>query len=315
LAQKSPQIVRSIDELRRVVGSWRANGQSIGLVPTMGALHAGHLALVRRAASEADRTIVSIFVNPTQFGPSEDLARYPRDEAGDVSKLATGPCDLVWAPTAPEMYPEGFATRIVPGGAGLGLETDYRPHFFTGVATVCCKLFAAAQPDVAIFGEKDYQQLCVVRQMVRDLNLPLRIIGEETVREADGLAMSSRNIYLSVDERTVAAALNRILLDAAENVAKVVRASVAGPSPRRPRPEPLLRDPRLPHAEPQLPDLDSICANAVAAIEAAGFGKVDYVAVRDAETLGVVSERSQRPMRVLAAAWLGQTRLIDNVPA
>jgi pantoate--beta-alanine ligase len=315
LAQKAPQIVRTIAELRQIVAGWRGNGQSVGLVPTMGALHAGHLALVRRAASEANRAIVSIFVNPTQFGPSEDLARYPRDEAGDVAKLATGPCDLVWAPAAPEMYPEGFATRIVPGGAGLGLETDYRPHFFTGVATVCCKLFAAAQPDVAVFGEKDYQQLCVVRQMVRDLNLPLEIIGEETVREADGLAMSSRNRYLSADERTVAAALNRILADAAASVAKVVRASVAAPSTGRPRPEPLVRDPRLPQAAPQLPELDSICARTVAAVESAGFGKVDYVAVRDAETLGVVSERSRRPMRVLAAAWLGQTRLIDNVPA
>ena len=315
LAQSKIDIVRTIGELREVVAGWRGNGLNVALVPTMGALHAGHLALVRRAASEADRTIVSIFVNPSQFGPVEDLARYPRDESGDVAKLATGPCHLVWAPAAPEIYPDGFATRVVPGGAALGLESDFRPHFFTAVATVCCKLFAATQPDVAVFGEKDYQQLCVVRQMVRDLNLPLRIIGEETVREADGLAISSRNVYLSEREREVAATLNRILCDTAVKVANAVRALAPAASAQRPRPSPLVRDPRVSSAEPQLPELDAICAEASAAIEAAGFGKVDYVAVRDAETLAIVSERTQWPLRVLVAAWLGHTRLIDNVPA
>jgi pantoate--beta-alanine ligase len=315
VAQSKPEIVRTISELRQVVAGWRGNGLSVALVPTMGALHAGHLALVRRAAGEADRAIVSIFVNPSQFGPTEDLARYPRDEAGDVTKLATGPCHLVWAPAATEMYPDGFATRVVPAGAGLGLESDSRPHFFAGVATVCCKLFAAAQPDVAVFGEKDYQQLCVVRQMVRDLNLPLKIIGEETVREADGLAMSSRNIYLSAPERAVAATLNRVLSDTAAKVAQAVRNPAPPASSQRPRPAPLVRDPRLPNAEQQLPEIDAICAEAASAIESAGFAKVDYVAVRDAETLAIVGERSQRALRVLAAAWLGQTRLIDNVPA
>ncbi len=210
------QVVRSIADLRGVVGQWRNNGHKIALVPTMGALHAGHLALVRRAGELAERTIVSIFVNPGQFAPHEDLARYPRDEAGDLDKLAAESCHLVWAPTTAEMYPEGFATRIQPGGAAQGLESDFRPHFFGGVTTVCAKLFGAATPDFAVFGEKDYQQLCVVRQMVRDLNMPLAIVGVPTTREADGLALSSRNVYLSADERKVAPALNRVLRDVAE---------------------------------------------------------------------------------------------------
>jgi pantoate--beta-alanine ligase len=281
----------------------------------MGALHAGHLALVRRAAAEADRTLVSIFINPSQFAPNEDLARYPRDEAGDLAKLAAEACHLVWAPTAAEMYPDGFATRIVPAGAALGLETDFRPHFFAAVATVCCKLFGAATPDVAVFGEKDYQQLCVVRQMVRDLNLPLAIVAEPTVREADGLALSSRNAYLGPSERAVAPALHRVLDEVAAKAAKIVRGTAEGMRPRAPRPSPLVRDPHQAHLEPQLPELDALCAGAALALEAAGFTKVDYVAVREADSLKVVSARAERPLRVLAAAWLGRTRLIDNVAA
>lgn len=309
----APKTIRTIPEVRQAVAAWRQNGLRVALVPTMGALHLGHLALLRRATKEADRTLVSIFVNPSQFSPNEDLARYPRDEAGDLAKLASEGCNLVWAPSVPDMYPEGFATRIVPGGAALGLESDHRPHFFGAVATVCCKLFSAATPDVAIFGEKDYQQLCVVRQMVRDLNLPLRILAEPTVREADGLALSSRNAYLAADERAVAPALHRILEEVAAKAAEAVRGSGGTPA-GRPRPAPLVPDPRLADATPQLPALDDICQDAKRALEAAGFTKVDYVAVREADTLKVVSTRTDKPLRVLAAAWLGTTRLIDNVP-
>lgn len=306
------QVVRSIADLRGVVRQWRNNGPKIALVPTMGALHAGHLALVRRAGELADRTIVSIFVNPGQFAPHEDLARYPRDEAGDLGKLATESCHLVWAPTAAEMYPEGFATRIQPGGAAQGLESDFRPHFFGGVTTVCAKLFGAATPDVAVFGEKDYQQLCVVRQMVRDLNMPLDIIGVPTMREGDGLALSSRNVYLSADERQVAPALNRVLREVAARAAEITRGT-APTSKKAPRPVPLVRDPTLPPQAHELPDLAALCETAATDLQSAGFAKVDYVAVRHADTLKVVTEAGPARLRVLAAAWLGNTRLIDNV--
>ena len=191
------EVVRTFQELRRKVAGWRAAGEKVALVPTMGALHEGHLHLVRVGQRRAKRSVVSIFVNPTQFAPHEDFSRYPRDEAGDLSKLALVGCDLVWAPDKDEMYPDGFATRIVPAGAAEGLETDFRPDFFGGVATVCASCSQQAGADFAIFGEKDYQQLCVIRQTVRDLNLPLEIIAAPTVREGDGLAMSSRNRYLS----------------------------------------------------------------------------------------------------------------------
>jgi pantoate--beta-alanine ligase len=184
-------VVRGLGPLRSEVRAWREAGDGVALVPTMGALHRGHLELVRLANAHCRRVVVSIFVNPAQFAPHEDFERYPRDEAGDLAKLKDVGCDLVWAPDRAEMYPLDFATRVVPGGAAEGLESDFRPQFFTGVATVCCKLFTQVAPDIAVFGEKDYQQLCVVRQMVRDLDLPLKIVGAETVREADGLAMSS----------------------------------------------------------------------------------------------------------------------------
>jgi pantoate--beta-alanine ligase len=306
------QVVRGIAELRGVVTHWRNNGLKIALVPTMGALHAGHLALARRAGELADRTLVSIFVHPSPFAPHEDLARYPRDEAGDLAKLATEKCHLVWAPTATEMYPEGFATRIAPAGAAQGLESDFRPHFFGGVTTVCSKLFGAATPDVAVFGEKDYQQLCVIRQMVRDLNMPLDVVGVPTTREADGLALSSRNVYLTAEERKVAPALHRLLRDVAGKASAAMRG--AGPAKHKaPRPTPLVRDPTLPPQAHQLPDLTAICEAAATDLQSVGFTKVDYVAVRHADTLKVVTETGDAPLRVLAAAWLGGTRLIDNV--
>jgi pantoate--beta-alanine ligase len=306
------QVVRGIAELRGVVTHWRNNGLKIALVPTMGALHAGHLALARRAGELADRTLVSIFVNPSQFAPHEDLARYPRDEAGDLAKLATEKCHLVWAPTATEMYPEGFATRIAPAGAAQGLESDFRSHFFGGVTTVCSKLFGAATPDVAVFGEKDYQQLCVIRQMVRDLNMPLDVVGVPTTREADGLALSSRNVYLTAEERKVAPALHRLLRDVAGKASAAMRG--AGPAKHKaPRPTPLVRDPTLPPQAHQLPDLTAICEAAATDLQSVGFTKVDYVAVRHADTLKVVTQAGPARLRVLAAAWLGNTRLIDNV--
>jgi pantoate--beta-alanine ligase len=312
VTRNAPKVIRTVADLRQSIAAWRREGLTVALVPTMGALHLGHVALVRRAATEAHRTVVSIFVNPSQFAPSEDIARYPRDEAGDLAKLAAVGCNLVWAPSVADMYPDGFATRIVPGGAALGLESDHRPHFFGGVATVCCKLFNAATPDVAVFGEKDYQQLCVVRQMVRDLDLPLRILAEPTVREADGLALSSRNAYLTAEERLIAPELHRTLEEVAAKAAEAVRGRGSAPA-RRPRPAPLLPDPRLANAEPQLPALDTICEDAKRALQAAGFAKVDYVSVREAESLKVVSGLTDRPLRVLGAAWLGSTRLIDNV--
>ena len=279
---RSVKVVRTVKDLRRTVAAWRKAGDTIALVPTMGALHDGHLTLVRAAQAKAKRAVVSIFVNPTQFAPHEDLARYPRDEAGDVARLASVGADLVWSPDAAEMYPEGFATRIVPAGAAEGLEGAFRPHHFGGVATVCCKLFSQVTPDYALFGEKDFQQLAVVRQMVRDLNLPLSIVGVPTVREADGLALSSRNRYLTPEERAVAPALNRALRQIAEKVASGGRIAAAVKS-------------------------------ATTAVERAGFAKIDYIAVRDAETLGEWKPASGRPGRILAAVWLGKTRLIDNI--
>ncbi len=276
-----PIIVRKLAELRRLTASWRAAGETSSIIPTMGALHDGHLALVKLGQAKARRTITSIFVNPAQFAPHEDFSRYPRDEAGDVAKLATVGCDAVWAPGVEEMYRPGAATRIVPKGAALGLETDFRPHFFEGVATVCCKLFTQSEANFAIFGEKDYQQLCVVRQMVRDLDLPIEIVGLPTVREADGLAMSSRNRYLSPEDRATAPIIHRLIVQ----IAKQVKAGTA---------------------------IDKATGDASAALEKAGF-KVDYVTVRDAETLGEWEPKSQRPPRVLIAAWLGKTRLIDNL--
>ncbi|HMN38953.1 MAG TPA: pantoate--beta-alanine ligase [Hyphomicrobium sp.] len=276
------KITRTLKDLRKIVGKWREKGERVALVPTMGALHAGHLTLVKLAAKKADRVVVSIFVNPTQFAPHEDLARYPRDEAGDVAKLHSAGCDLVWAPTVAEMYPEGFSTSVKPGSAAMALEGEFRPHHFAGVATVCCKLFGQVMPDIAIFGEKDFQQLAVLRQMVRDLNLPLKLIGAPTKREKDGLALSSRNAYLSQKERAIAPALQAAIAELAAEVGKGV-------------------------------DIKSAIETAKRNVRNAGFSKIDYIAVADAETLDPVETLGGRPLRVLAAAWLGKTRLIDNV--
>jgi pantoate--beta-alanine ligase len=279
---KKVKVVRTVAELRATVRAWRQTGETVALIPTMGALHDGHLALVRLGLERCDRAVTSIFVNPTQFAPHEDFSRYPRDEKGDLAKLAGLGCDLVWSPQAGEMYRAGFATRIEPKGAAEGLEGEFRPHFFGGVATVCCKLFAQVMADIAVFGEKDYQQLCVIKQMVRDLDLPLEIVAAPTVREHDGLAMSSRNKYLSAEERATAPAIYRVICAVASNVA----------------------------AGQAVPDA---CAAAKTELRRAGF-KVDYVEVRDAATLRPVEGGGREPVRVLAAAWLGSTRLIDNVP-
>ncbi|MEQ1670237.1 MAG: pantoate--beta-alanine ligase, partial [Hyphomicrobium sp.] len=217
---KTVKTSRTVKDLRKQIAKWRESGKTVALVPTMGALHDGHLALVRLAKKKCDRAVVSIFVNPTQFAPTEDLARYPRDESGDLAKLASADADLVWAPTVEEMYPNGFSTSIVPGSAAEDLEGAIRPHHFGGVATVCCKLFSQVTPDIAIFGEKDYQQLTVLRQMVHDLNLPLKIVGAKTERAKDGLALSSRNAYLTDGERKIAPALYAAISALARDVAK-----------------------------------------------------------------------------------------------
>jgi pantoate--beta-alanine ligase len=275
-------VIRTLDALREQVSVWRKAGEKVGLVPTMGALHEGHLALVKLAKETCRRVVVSIFVNPTQFAPHEDFEHYPRDEAGDLAKLASVGCDCVWSPDRTLMYPANFATRIVPAGAADGLESVTRPHFFGGVATVCCKLFTQVGPDVAVFGEKDYQQLCVIKQMVRDLDLPLQIVGAPTVRDADGLALSSRNAYLTPEQRRIAPVMHRVLTQVASAVA----------------------DGR---------DAEEALTSARANLRAAGFDPIDYVEVREAETLAPAPPGSQRALRALAAAWLGETRLIDNV--
>ncbi|WP_029075421.1 pantoate--beta-alanine ligase [Kaistia adipata] len=277
----SPTIFRTVDDLRVTLAGWRHDGLRIALVPTMGALHEGHLDLVRAARQHADRVVVSVFVNPTQFGPKEDFGSYPRTEASDVEKLATLGVEAVFAPSAAEMYPEGYATTISMTGPALGLETDFRPHFFAGVATVVGKLLIAVMPDVAVFGEKDYQQLMVVRRLVRDLRLPTEILGLATVREKDGLALSSRNAYLSAEERRLATTIARVMGEAAD----AIRAGGAV--------EPALETGR-------------------AALAAAGF-RVDYLVLRNAETLAELTDPASEPRRMLAAAWLGKTRLIDNI--
>lgn len=281
---ESIKVVRTVRDLRKVVAKWRHRGQMIGLVPTMGALHEGHISLVKLAKKKADKAVVSIFVNPTQFAPNEDLSRYPRDEAGDLNKLDEADADLVWAPNVEEMYPSGFSTSIQAGSTAKDLEGAFRPHHFDGVATVCAKLFNQVTPDIAIFGEKDFQQLTVLRQMVRDLDMPLKLIGAPTKRDTDGLALSSRNAYLSLAERKIAPALYSVISALGEDVVNGA-------------------------------DVPAGTANAKRKLAAAGFAKIDYVEVRDAETLEQASSSSGRPLRVLAAVWLGKTRLIDNVAA
>ncbi|WP_395944625.1 pantoate--beta-alanine ligase [Brevundimonas sp.] len=276
-------VVRSVADLRAAVRDWKRQGLTVGMVPTMGALHEGHLTLVRKAARRADRVVASNFVNPTQFAAHEDLGAYPRRQEEDARLLAATGCHLMFAPAAEAMYPEGFATSIAMTGPALGLEGDFRPQMFGGVALVVTKLFNQVQPDIAVFGEKDYQQLMVVRRFVRDLDLPVEIIGAPTQRDEAGLALSSRNAYLSEADLETARKLNLILRQAAD-------AAASG----RPLP--------------------GIERDAYAALLKAGFERVDYVAVRHAEDLspfpnGIVDA----PARILVAAWLGKTRLIDNM--
>ena len=274
--------VRSVKDLRAQVAKWREAGNTIALVPTMGALHAGHLSLISVAKGHADRVVTSIFVNPAQFGPKEDFKRYPRDEVGDVEKLAEARVGLVFIPDTVEMYPPGFATKVSLPSLTQDLCGAARPAHFEGVATVVTKLLLQCAPDVAVFGEKDYQQLLVIRQLVRDLNIQVRIISAPIVREADGLALSSRNGHLSPAERTTAPLLHRVLSEAAAGLA----------------------DGEV---------CDAVSGAARLKLEAKGF-RVDYVAIRDPETLAPVFGPIKGPARVMGAVHLGATRLIDNVP-
>ena len=276
-------VVRTVADLRATVRDWKRQGLSVGMVPTMGALHEGHLTLVREAAQRADRVVASNFVNPTQFAAHEDLDKYPRQPDEDARLLAGAGSHLMFAPAAAEMYPEGFATSIAMAGPALGLEGDFRPQMFGGVALVVTKLFNQVQPDVAVFGEKDYQQLMVIRRFVRDLDLPVEIVGAPTERDGWGLALSSRNAYLSEPELASARQLNGILFQAAAEAAS-----------GRPLP--------------------GIEREAYAAILKAGFERVDYVAIRRAEDLGAFrNDVVDAPARILTAAWIGKTRLIDNM--
>ena len=279
---RSPIVVRTVPALRRALEALRARKATVALVPTMGALHDGHVSLVRLAKRRAQKVVVSIFVNPTQFAPTEDFGSYPRTWKADVEKLAAEKVDLIWNPDVKAMYPEGFATRIVPEGPAIaGLEDRFRPHFFGGVATVVGKLFAQCRPDVAIFGEKDFQQLRVVTQMAGDLDLGVRVVGSRTVRERDGLAMSSRNVYLSPEERQTAPVLHRAMKETAK---------------------------RLKSGE----EFESAVAAGRELITAAGF-VLDYFEARHAATLAPIASVKDGPVRILVAAKLGKTRLIDNI--
>jgi pantoate--beta-alanine ligase len=282
-------IIRSVGELRAVVRDWRSQGLSVGLVPTMGALHDGHLTLVAEARRRADRVVASVFVNPTQFAAHEDLGTYPRQEARDAELLTAAGCAVMFAPTVAEMYPAGFVTTVAvgdaaKGGPSQGLEGDFRPQMFGGVAVVVSKLLNQVQADVAVFGEKDWQQLMVVRRMAADLDIPTEIVGSPTLRDAHGLALSSRNAYLSEPGLEIARRLNVILREAAGQAAA-----------KRP--------------------LAGVEREAYAALLRAGFDRVDYVAVRRAEDLSTFADGIvDAPARILVAAAIGKTRLIDNLP-
>ena len=277
-----PQVIRTLSALRSWRAGLRRKGETLALVPTMGALHAGHLALVRTAKRRCNRVIVSIFVNPTQFAPNEDFSSYPRTWDTDVAALAQLSVDAIWAPSVAVMYPEGFATKVAPGGPALaGLEDRFRPHFFGGVCTVVTKLLLQVVPDIATFGEKDYQQLKVVTAMARDLDIPARIVGVPTVREKDGLALSSRNAYLAAGERAVATTLHRVLTECAAQIKTG---------------QPLI----------------DVLAVGRTKIEREGF-VLDYLEARHAETLAPVQNAKDRPIRLLVAAKIGRTRLIDNI--
>ena len=279
---RDPVVARSLPALRETLNAFRAAGERVALVPTMGALHAGHLALVREARRRSKRVAVSIFVNPTQFAPHEDFDSYPRTWDSDLAKLAAENVDLIWNPNVKTMYPDGFASRIVTEGPAIAdLEDRFRPHFFGGVATVVGKLFIQCRPDVAVFGEKDYQQLRVVTQMARDLDLGVDVVGLATVRENDGLAMSSRNVYLTPEQRAIAPVLHRTMQDVAAQLR-------AGEDP------------------------GAVLAAGRARITQAGFA-LDYFEARHAETLRPVTSPQGGPVRLLVAAKIGTTRLIDNI--
>lgn len=276
-------IARTVADLRAQVAAWRSEGLRVGLVPTMGALHDGHLSLVRLARGAADRVVASLFVNPTQFAPHEDFELYPRDEAGDTALLAGAGCDLLFAPSVEEMYPAGAATTVSVSGVSEPLDGKARPTHFAGVATIVTKLLNQCSPDVAVFGEKDFQQLQVIRRLVADLDLPVQIIGAPIIRDADGLALSSRNAYLTVAERPVAGRLNLILADALRR----------------------LRAGEL---------VEGVEARAAAELLAAGFAGIDYVEARGpADLTRLGPGPAKGPIRLLAAARLGRTRLIDNL--
>jgi pantoate--beta-alanine ligase len=284
MTTESPPVARTVVDLRARVGAWRSAGQRVALVPTMGALHDGHLSLLRLARQRAERVVASLFVNPTQFAPHEDFAAYPRDEARDAALLAAAGCDLLYVPTAAEMYPTGFATTVSVGEVSLPMDGRSRPRHFAGVATVVAKLLNQCAPDIAVFGEKDYQQLLVIRRLARDLDMPVEIVGAPTVRAEDGLALSSRNAYLSHNERGIAGRLNEIIRAAAE----AVRGGEA---------------------------VAAIEAHALAALNQAGFTQVDYLEVRGADDLACLGPGpATTPARVFVAARLGKTRLIDNWP-
>lgn len=276
------KIVRNLVALRRETAKWQTEGLTYAIVPTMGALHDGHMDLVREGLKRADRVMVSIFVNPKQFGAKEDLSRYPRDEESDVEKLNAEGVQLIFAPTPDSIYPIGFSTTVhIEGPAKTGLEDKFRPQFFDGVATIVAKLFIQSGANFAMFGEKDYQQLQVVTRMAKDLDIPIEVIGVKTRREEDGLAMSSRNRYLSKTERAQATAIYKNLMQAAEKIRSGVNQQTATRAASR-------------------------------SLTTLGF-KVDYVTARNAETLAV-PENANEPLRLIAAAWLGKTRLIDNIP-
>ncbi|QCK87720.1 pantoate--beta-alanine ligase [Phreatobacter aquaticus] len=280
MAHPAPTIVRDVASLRALTAIYRAEGRPVALVPTMGALHAGHVSLVSMAQARGARVIVSIFVNPTQFGPSEDFSKYPRTFDSDLAKLAEAGADAVYAPTVEIMYPPGAATIVkVAGPATAGLDDVSRPFHFDGVATIVAKLFTQARPDLAIFGEKDFQQLAVVRRMAADLDLGVDVIGAPTLRDPDGLALSSRNVYLTPSDRAIAPALHRVMQEAAA----AIRSGT---------------------------DAEAALETARTAIRSAGF-VLDYLELRDAADLGM--PRPDEPMRLLVAATLGETRLIDNI--
>ena len=275
-------IVRTIADLRHLVKEWRTQGLRVAMTPTMGALHQGHLSLVKAGFERADRVIATIFVNPTQFGPGEDFANYPRGEAADLALLDSVGCSALYAPDVGQTYGPGFATTVTVAGVSQGLCGDVRPTHFQGVATVVTKLLLQGQPDVALFGEKDYQQLAVIRRLTADLDIPVEIAGVPTLREADGLAMSSRNRYLTAEQRSIAPLLYQQL--------QIIQHGLAFGQTS-----------------------DGLIDAAHRALLAAGFASVDYIAVCDAETLQPVPNMAGRNIRVLAAARLGSARLIDNI--